>query len=262
MNKTLTLQDYELISAYLDSACSAKEVASIEARLHSDPEFKQALTEFRRAKLMLSKVPMKRAPHNFTLSASQVPQQFKHSAWVPALNFVALAASIMLVVVFAGSKLFGLGIAKMAVPEVAPMMAAAPADTSSEATLSPIISWNQPGGLGGGGDGTGAYATGKGGGPTLGTATIEPTVEASTELFGAETTNSNPEPTISANSQDSSDLILGLAPEAERGIEIPAETPMPETTAQPFPWLPVSEAALGVIAIASVVTSLLLRRRH
>jgi hypothetical protein len=246
MNKTLTLQDYELLSAYLDSACSAKEVALIEARLRIDPEFKQALTEFKRAKLMMSKVPMKRAPHNFTLSAAPVPAQFKRSAWVPAFNFIAVAASIMLVVVFAGSKLFGLAASKMAAPEAAPMMAAAPASSASDSTLSPIIQWNQPSGLGGGGDGTGAYATGKGGGPTIGTTTVEPTLEAFPQLFGAESANPTPEQNVTSTNQNSSDLILGLAPVAERGNEINETVSNAEPNVHNFPgclplklrWLP------------------------
>lgn len=266
MNKTLTIKDYELISAYLDSACSPQEKAKIEARLQSDAEFKQVLAEFKRAKWMISQVPKKRAPRNFTLSASQVPQPARRSAWVPALNFVALAASMMLVVVFVGSRFLGFGVNKMAIPEAVPMMAAAPANSDSQsATLSPIITWGQVGGYGGGGGDAGGFATGMGGGPTTDTFSAEVAPEAPVEQ-PAETnpdlTPKSPQATEAVSADTASGLILGLAPEEERGNQITAkEAVSSEPAAAPFPWLLASQIALALLAIGSVVLSLILRRR-
>lgn len=266
MNKPLTSQDYELISAFLDSACSPKEVAKVEARIRSDPDFKQAVVEFKRAKYALSKIPTKRAPRNFTLSATMVPQKARKSMWVPALNFVALGASLMLAVVFVGSRFFGFGVSSLAAKEAVPMMmAAAPADSSSsDPMISPIITWQQAGGLGGGGGDAGAYGVG-GGGPAVNLFSAEAAPETPRIL----TPELNPEPgaespevaTLSAD--EASGLILGLAPEEKQGtVILNDQTPAPEPAVYAAPWLLISEISLGAIALLSVVISLLLRRRR
>lgn len=264
MNKTLTNQDYELISAFLDSACSPKEVAKVEARIQSDPDFSQAVAEFKRAKYALSKIPKKRAPRNFTLSAAMVPQKARKSIWVPALNFVALGASLMLVVVFAGSKFFGFGVSTLTAKEVAPMMAAAPADySSSDPMISPMITWQQVGGLGGGGGDSGAY--GIGGGPAADSYSAEAAPDTTRSL----TTEMNPEPTAESpetatlSAEDASGLILGVAPEEEQGtVLMNDQAPDSEPTGTATPWLLISEISLGAIALLSVLISLLLRRRR
>jgi len=252
MNKTLTLQDYELISAHLDSACSAKEVALIEARLQTDPEFKQAMLEFGRTKRMLTAIPHKRAPRNFTLSPDRVPQISKPFSWAPALNFTALAASLMLVVMFIGSRFIGQPTSLMATRNAAPMMAEVASEAAADSSVSPMITWGQTGGYGGGAPDSGAYATGKGGGPAANTTqpTSTPEEMISSSQAGSETP-------ATASAADSSDLILGLAPEEERGNQIQADS----SVLQPFPWLLVSEVFLATVAIASVITSWILHRR-
>lgn len=261
MNKILTLQDFELISAYLDSACSPKELATIEARLRSDAEFAQAMAEFKRAKLMLKSIPQKRAPRNFTLSTAQVPQQFKRSAWVPALNFVALAASLFLVVIFVGTKFLSFGAGQASATEAAPMMmAAAPNDQVTESTTNPIITWGSSGGYGGGGNDMGAYAAGKGGGPTTNTVPTESVPDVSSDVV----VTTSPDLTTSSNDNDTSNLILGVAPEEDRGNELATEAPAREfvPTPAPFPWVLASEIGLAAIAVVSLIISLILRGRH
>lgn len=263
MNKTVTIKDYDLISAFLDSACSPREVALVEARIQSDPAFRQAVAEFKRAKFALSKIPKKRAPRNFTLTMAMVPQKTRKSFWAPALNFVALGASLMLVVVFVGSKFFGFGVNSFAAKEAVPMMAAAPTETSAtDSMISPIITWQQAGGLGGGGGDAGAY--GIGGGPTSDTFTAESAPDTTRSL----TTEMNPEPTVEApvaatmSADEASGLILGMAPEEEQGtILVEDKATETEPSSANLPWVLISEISLGAIALLSVIASLLLRRR-
>lgn len=263
MNKTLTIKDYELISAFLDSACSPKEVALVEARIQSEPAFSQAIAEFKRAKYALSKIPHKRAPRNFTLSAAMVPQKSKRSFWAPTLNFVALGASLMLAVVFVGSKFFGFGVNSLAAKQAIPMMAAAPAESASaDNMISPIITWQEARGMGGGGGDAGAY--GIGGGPAADTFSAEAAPNTTSSL----TTEATPEipavapETSTMTADEASGLILGMAPQEEQGTVLAKSQPADTApTASNTPWLLISEISLGAVALVSVIASLLLRRR-
>jgi hypothetical protein len=252
MNKTLTFQDYEQISTYLDSAVSPRELAKIEARLQNDPQFKQEMLEIEHAKRLLSAIPKKRAPKNFTLSPAMAPQAPQRFFLMPVLNFVAMAATVLLVVVFAGSQLLVPSASKMAAESAAPMLAA---DQSASKVVSPMITWGQPGGYGGGGA-PNAVANGMGGGPSLTTSQTYATPTPEMPPVEAPLGITAVQPTA-----DASGLILGLAPVNERGTEIITKsTAAPLRT--PIPWTLIAEIGLGVLAVISAATAWFLHRRH
>jgi hypothetical protein len=162
MTKQLTLQDYQAISVYLDNAYSPKQKSDFENRLTKDPALQQALQEFAYTRRLLQAIPVRKAPRSFTLSASKVPSRPQRFFLAPALNFTAMAAALLLVVVFAGSHLLpGILGTQTSSESITPMTASA-AEVAREVQNSPmIITWGQSGnayagsaknGLGGGGD--------------------------------------------------------------------------------------------------------------
>jgi hypothetical protein len=162
MTKQLTLQDYQAISVYLDNAYSPKQKSDFENRLTKDPALQQALQEFAYTRRLLQAIPVRKAPRSFTLSASKVPSRPQRFFLAPALNFTAMAAALLLVVVFAGSHLLpGILGTQTSSESITPMTASA-AEVAREVQNSPmIIIWGQSGNayagsaknvLGGGGD--------------------------------------------------------------------------------------------------------------
>lgn len=255
MNKTLTLQDYELISAYLDSACSPHEIALIEARLIKDPQFKQAMLELKHTKKLLSSTPKKRAPRNFTISPAQVPQTPQRFFLAPVLSFMAMTATVLLVVVFAGSQFLRQAASRNAAESAAPMMVAeGTTAANADATENPMITWGQPSGTG---TDSGPFGGGMGGGPstitTMNNSTPEPGVIVTEGQMGI---------TVAEPTTEATDLILGLAAEGDRGKEIVVEKTAPEPSPASISWTLVAEIGLATLAVISAVMSWVLRRRH
>jgi anti-sigma factor RsiW len=103
MSDRLSARDLERVSAYLDNALSEKDRAAFELRLKSDPELFSALSALRETRALLRRVPQKRAPRSFAIRADmlQPTQKAMFGGW-SSLNLVSAAASLVLVLVFAG----------------------------------------------------------------------------------------------------------------------------------------------------------------
>lgn len=271
MTKALTLQDYQLISSYLDSTCSARESAQVEARQKADMQFKQAVLEFQHTRRLLRALPQKRAPRNFTLSPSQVPARPQRFFLAPALNFVSLAATVLLVVIFAGSQLAPDLLGAKATQSAAPMlMAASSVSENAQATGSavsvPMITWGQTGAYDMGGVDTKSARSGLGGGLGGGASTASDTMTQSKNP-PAETSTAEPLPGLMAEAPttaatlDPSTLVLGLPAAAEQGKEIaPAAFVEPEKA--PLPRISLVEIILAGLAALSALTAFILRRRR
>ncbi|MHC1740651.1 MAG: anti-sigma factor [Anaerolineaceae bacterium] len=256
MSQNLSFQDHQLISAYLDNACTEKQRALIEKRLQKEPELLHALREFEHSRRLLKTLPVKRVPRNFTLSPSLVPVKPKRFLLAPILNFTAAAAALMLIVVFVGTQLFpGTAGAPMMAKSAAPM--AADATVANSAQSAPmIITWGQGSntygaatakGMGGGG-------SGMGGGPVTapqpGITSASPTAE-SPSLLGA---------APAAQAEENSSLILGIPAAADQGKII---SPLPETQStvpQPPATNVLIEIALGAAAIICALAAWLVRK--
>lgn len=263
MNESLSLQDLILLSSYLDDRLTPAEKERVEARAAKDPGFLSSLEELRYTRRMLRSLPQKRAPRNFTLSAKTFPQ--RHSMRLqPVFGFTSAIAAALTILIFAGSQLLpGFLSAKTA---AAPMLAAAPAaetntfDASRSATgataVPPLILWNGGGyGMGGGGGGAGGsgQVTGIGGGagPIGGGAEIMPT-STPPAVSSEELAKANPK-----------DLILGVAPQADQGVEMPApgEAPVAKQPAAPLTTAAILEISLASLALISALLAVVLRRR-
>ena len=266
MKKNLSLQDYQLISAYLDNACSPKERALFEKRLAVEPELLQALQEFKQTRRLLRVMPVRRAPRNFTLSPSQVPAKPQRFFLVPAMNILATTAAVLIVVVYAGSHLMPGFLEKRSAAESASPMALSAASTSSqsESATPMIITWGQSGtgvdsstkgGLGGGGGQSenNTFSTSKVvPGILLGGGSGSATSEAPTEsIAGA----SQP-----AATADTSSLILGIPDKADQGKVISTPEVATENLPASGPDFQLIEIGLGALAIISFVVAWILRR--
>jgi anti-sigma factor RsiW len=107
-------RDLELLSSYLDGQLKPSESARLEARISSDPDLRAVLDDLRSARGLLRRLPMRKAPRNFTLTPKMVGKNPPLPRSYPAFRFVTALASLML--------FFTLG-----VNFVAPQLAQAPA---------------------------------------------------------------------------------------------------------------------------------------
>ena len=110
MNSQLSSRDWEYLSAYLDRQLKPKEIASLEARLSSDPVLSAALGEIQRTRDALRSLPQMRAPRNFTLTPQMVGQRSPLRSrpamrLAPAFGFASALATFLLVLVIAGDFL-------------------------------------------------------------------------------------------------------------------------------------------------------------
>ncbi len=110
----MNTRDLELLSSYLDGQLRPSDSARLEARLSSDPDLRALLEDLRTARSLLRRLPMRKAPRNFTLTPRMVGKNPPLPRSYPAFRFVTALASLML--------FFALGINFLA-----PQMAQAPA---------------------------------------------------------------------------------------------------------------------------------------
>lgn len=274
MSKKLTINDWELLSAYLDEKLSPAENTRIEALLETVPEFKKSLKELTYTRHLLRSLPQKRAPRNFTLS----PEQNKHKTpirnlWLqPALSFVSIAAAVALVAIFTGTYLMrGAGLAKPVA--YAPEMAADSSNQAAESNSNPvIINWVPvfATGKGGGGGGTpeesGVFGGGAGG---AGEAVIQtlpespfPVLEPTLESLTAPLPTTAPETiTRSIDQSDLSTMILGLPNPADEGKIVESEPVRQARADLPLNIRTILMVISGVIAVLTGAAALILRRR-
>ena len=72
MKRQLSTKDWELLSSYLDGELNPREKARVEVLLSAQPDYKEALDGLRRTKSILHRAPVRKVPHNFTLTAADV----------------------------------------------------------------------------------------------------------------------------------------------------------------------------------------------
>lgn len=100
MTIQLSLQDLEILSAYLDGELTSQEQIRLEQSLGQRSDLQQALEELRRTRIILRSASHLRAPRNFTLTAEMVgrlkPARKPFFAFT-ALRFSSALATILLV---------------------------------------------------------------------------------------------------------------------------------------------------------------------
>jgi anti-sigma factor RsiW len=105
MTTTITLREWEALSAYLDGQLNQKDRQRLERGLQERLELRQALEELRRTRAILRSQPKLRAPRNFTLTPEMVgfrtPTRAMPRAY-PAFRLVSALASVLFILVLIG----------------------------------------------------------------------------------------------------------------------------------------------------------------
>ena len=92
----MKLRDLELLSSYLDGQLKPSDSARLEARLSSDPSLRAVLDDLRAARGLLRRLPIRKAPRNFTLTPKMVGKNPPLPRAYPAFRFVTALASLLL----------------------------------------------------------------------------------------------------------------------------------------------------------------------
>jgi len=148
-------RDIELLSAYLDGELKPADSTKLEARLKTDPELASVLSDLRGTRILLRKLPTRKAPRNFTLTRKMAGQNPPLPRTYPAFRFVTTIVTLMFFFTFginfvgtqlaASPQAFGMGggggdvetfaaeapaMEEPAAPEAAAPMAPAPEEPS------------------------------------------------------------------------------------------------------------------------------------
>ena len=263
MSVILTQKDWLLISASLDSRLTDSEKTSLELRLDSDADFKNAFQEIQYTRRLLRSLPPKRAPRNFTLSAEYAKKRSLKWGLNRFFGFASAASAVALAVIFAWSNLFSFS-TRLAAPE--PMMAAVPEAAMDSASLADeaasstpmIIFWGQPqayGKGGGGGNDASAMATdlgGYGGGPT----------SVAEEFASIIAETESPETSAKvASTPDPSTLILGLPEPGTEGEMIQQAASETRSFSPRLRLSSIWMISLGAAALIFAALAFFLRKR-
>ena len=217
-------RDLELLSSYLDGQLkSDAERARLEARLSREPDLRAVLDDLRSARGLLRRLPLRKAPRNFTLTPKMVGKNPPLPRAYPAFRFVSALATLLF--------FFTLGLNFLA-PQIASQ---APA-----------------GGFGGGGapDIAAAEAPAATQAPALQAPSAE-MVPLPTQTFSAEDSSRNAVETPADK--------YGLTEEPGILNQAPANAqPVPAETRQPIPTL--WEFVLAGVALLSALIMLLMRQ--
>ena len=89
-------RDLELLSSYLDGQLKPSESARLEARLSTDPSLRAVLDDLRSTRNLLRKLPMRKAPRNFTLTPKMVGKNPPLPRSYPVFRFMTALASLLL----------------------------------------------------------------------------------------------------------------------------------------------------------------------
>lgn len=269
-DERLHTRELELLSAYLDGELRSADRQALEVRLQAEPDLREQLESFRKAKIIVGYLPRLRAPHNFTLTPEMVTVRHKKAQpFAATLRLASALAAIMLMVSF------GVEFLITSRPLPSRQLAAEPmmemAVTADEPA--PLILWGVPGAGGYGGAG----AEGMGGdGTMLDMPVMVEALPVEMEVAVEEALVPEEEPelllippgeemeSLALASGLEGDLpILGLNLEQggkiiSRSTDAIADEFSPEVWRIALRWLQV---ALGVILIGGGLTWWLLRRR-
>ena len=185
-----TFRDVELISAYLDGQLTQADAARLETRLKTGAELRGVLAEMGQARSLLRKLPARRAPRNFTLTAKMAGIKPPQPRTFTIFRFASVLATVLFLFAY---------MANLSVPAMTALRAAAP-----------VL-----GGAGGGGDGNASalelYAPAATSAAALPAAplaadTAAPTATAELRALAPALVNENPAPT---------EMAFAAAPQAK-----------------------------------------------
>jgi hypothetical protein len=181
MNRQAEISEKEmtLLCEYLDDAMSIKDRAKFEKRLQQSPELRQALEDMTALKQGMRSLPVRKVPHQFTLTRGEAEKARRGRFLLPSFGWASVVSMILLAVIFGSEFIFSnFSAPQPAYEKPVTMMLENEAATESvmkqaeEEDAQPVylLNWVSVGGKGGGGAGgsglmPGSLAAGIGGGP-------------------------------------------------------------------------------------------------
>jgi hypothetical protein len=97
---TISERDHQFLSAYLDGELSLKEKAYIDQLLAENASAQKTLQEIKKVKSILSLLPTRKVPRNFTLTVHQT-RRFIIPSFASVLRYSTAVSIVLLVIVFA-----------------------------------------------------------------------------------------------------------------------------------------------------------------
>ncbi len=288
-NAELTKREWLLLSAYLDGELSPRKKRQVEELLQSKPASREMLEVLRRTRQVLQNAPLRKVPHNFTLTADMVRKPLI-PPFSKVLSYSSALAGILLVIVF-GLDIYNRSMftneAALRTTIEESQAVVLEKETSEDVQETPsIINWGPYSdgaydyGLGGADDAGGmASGMGGGGGDEVPEAEVDPEIlldedesmaEEGEELAQMEDLEAVPteklaeaEESFTDEADESDRLILGIPPEEKQG-QIITERPVlpePELQQQEFPWRLV-EWVLAAAALVMGLGAFILRKHR
>ncbi|MAS35839.1 MAG: hypothetical protein CL610_17655 [Anaerolineaceae bacterium] len=101
-------RDHELISAYIDNALNAAERDAFQRRLADEPDLQREVDSLRQTVALLRQLPDRKAPRNFTLDRSMLPER-KTLPFALTTTFSALSAAAAALLFFFGAYFLSQG---------------------------------------------------------------------------------------------------------------------------------------------------------
>jgi len=98
-------RDVELLSTYLDGKLSKADSARLETRIGANPELASILNDLSHARSLLRRLPQRRAPRNFTLSAHRAGVHPPLPRAYPVLRLASALAGVLFFLTFLGNFL-------------------------------------------------------------------------------------------------------------------------------------------------------------
>jgi hypothetical protein len=102
-------KDWLLLSRHMTGALSLHQTVNLEKRLASEPDLRKAMDQLKRTIALLSSLPEKKIPHNFTLSAGQTVRKQSPKLF-PTFRLATVITSLFLIIVI-GLRLLPMNLA-------------------------------------------------------------------------------------------------------------------------------------------------------
>jgi hypothetical protein len=266
MNNQISVKDLELLSSFLDNQLSPSEMKQVQSRLAEDADLQAALSGLRRTRIILSALPTRKVPRNFTLPPQVKKNRFDLYQYFRVFRFSSAAAVLCFLVVFFLNFLMpSLGFGTSSAARV--VLATAAVTTVEPAGKPMIITWTTPlpSGFGRGGVGGGAADT------AIPEATPQ-ALQAPAPMPNAKIAPGEPMATPAASEVQPMSVetpapitgtgpILGVPPIEERGATPTITVPVQNAGQGIQGALRILEIGFALIAIATAVIAFVLRKK-
>ena len=97
-------KDWQLLSHYLVGDLSSRQTTTLVLRLSREPDLNEALSQLKRTRSLLSFLPEKPVPHNFTIKAGAVAKQSTPRLF-PIFRIASLASTFLFAITL-GLRMF------------------------------------------------------------------------------------------------------------------------------------------------------------